>query len=332
VDARWAHTLHRMSHLAFVFPGQGSQSVGMAAGLAERSPAAAAVLAAADSALGEPLSTLAREGPVEELDRTENAQPAILAASIAILESLRETWARAGIPAPEPAFAAGHSMGQYSALVAAGAVSLTDGIRLVRERGRCMQASGEGRDGAMAAIIGLDDARLPELIAGAAAHGTFVVANRNAPGQVVVSGERSAIEVGAELARTLGAKRAIVLPVSVAAHSPLMTDAAAALRPVLDGVAFHDPHPPLLANADARPILTADAARTELIEHLTAGVDWIAAIERMRTAGVTTFVEVGPGKVLTGLIRRIAPDVEVVAADDPASADRLLALSSVPAT
>jgi [acyl-carrier-protein] S-malonyltransferase len=194
-----------------------------------------------------------------------------------------------------------------------------------------MQASGEGRDGAMAAIIGLDDASLPELVDGASAHGTFVVANRNAPGQVVVSGERRAIEAGAELARTLGAKRAIVLPVSVAAHSPLMAEAADAMRSVLDGVDFHDPHPPLLANADARPITTATGARAELVEHLTAGVDWIAAIQRMQAAGVTTFVEIGPGKVLTGLIKRIAPDVELIASDDPAAAERLMTLTSIPA-
>jgi [acyl-carrier-protein] S-malonyltransferase len=316
-----------MSHLAFVFPGQGSQSVGMGRVLAERSSAAAAVFAAADSALGEPISALAWDGPAESLDRTEQAQPAILAASIAILEALREGWSAAGIPAPVPAFAAGHSMGQYSALVAAGVLSLDDGIRLVRARGRAMQASGSGRDGAMAAIIGLDDARIPELVEGAATHGTFVVANRNAPGQVVVSGERPAIEAGAELAKTLGAKRAIVLPVSVAAHSPLMVEAADEMRGVLTGISFEDPRVTLLANADARPITTGEAARAELIDHLTAGVDWVAAVEHMTAAGVTTFVEVGPGKVLTGLIKRIAPDAELLAADDPAIFDQLLTLS-----
>ena len=316
-----------MSQLAFVFPGQGSQSVGMGHALAERSPAAAAVFAAADSALGEPISALAWDGPPESLDRTEQAQPAILAASIAILEALREGWAASGVAAPIPAFAAGHSMGQYSALVAAGVISLEDGIRLVRARGRAMQASGSGRDGAMAAIIGLDDARIPELVEGAGAHGTFVVANRNAPGQVVVSGERPAIEAGAELAKSLGAKRAIVLPVSVAAHSPLMAEAADEMRSVLAGIAFEDPSVTLLANADARPITTGEGARTELIEHLTAGVDWVAAVEHMTAAGVTTFVEVGPGKVLTGLIKRIAPDTEILAADDPAAFDHLLTLS-----
>jgi [acyl-carrier-protein] S-malonyltransferase len=316
-----------MSQLAFVFPGQGSQSVGMGRALADRSPAAAAMFAAADAALGEPISALAWDGPAESLDRTEQAQPAILAASIAILEALRAGWSAAGIPAPVPAFAAGHSMGQYSALVAAGVISLEDGIRLVRARGRAMQASGSGRDGAMAAIIGLDDARLPDLVEGAAAHGTFVVANRNAPGQVVVSGERPAIEAGAELAKSLGAKRAIVLPVSVAAHSPLMAEAADEMRGVLAGITFEDPRVTLLANADAHPITTGEAARGELIDHLTAGVDWVAAVEHMTAAGVTTFVEVGPGKVLTGLIKRIAPDAELLAADDPATFDQLLTLS-----
>ncbi len=318
-----------VSPLAFVFPGQGSQSVGMGRALVERSPAAAAVFAAADAALGEPISRLAWDGPTETLDRTEQAQPAILAASIAILEALRESWAAADVPAPVPAFAAGHAMGQYSALVAAGVIPFEDGIRLVRERGRSMQASGSGREGAMAAIIGLDDARIAELVQGAAAHGTFVVANRNAPGQVVVSGERPAIEAGAELARTFGAKRAIVLPVSVAAHSPLMAEAAERMRDVLAGITFSDPTVTLLANADARPITTGSAARAELVEHLTAGVDWVAAVEHMAGAGVTTFVEVGPGKVLTGLIKRIAPDAEILAADDSATFDRLLTLSPV---
>jgi [acyl-carrier-protein] S-malonyltransferase len=320
-----------MHQLAYVFPGQGSQSVGMGRALALESPAAAAVFAAADAALGEPISALAWDGPAERLDLTEQAQPAILASSIAILEALRERWAHEGLAPPAPAFAAGHSMGQYSALVAAGALSLADGVRLVRERGRLMQASGQGRDGAMAALIGLDDARLPELVAAASQHGVFVVANRNAPGQVVVSGERPAIEAGAELARSLGAKRAIVLPVSVAAHSPLMVEAADGMRAALAGIDVADPAVPLLANADGRSIDTAQGCRVELVEHLTAGVDWIRIVERMVATGVTTFVEIGPGRVLTGLIKRINPDVEVIPADDPGSLDRLLTLARVPA-
>jgi [acyl-carrier-protein] S-malonyltransferase len=320
-----------MTTPAFVFPGQGSQSVGMGQALAAASPAAAAVFAEADAALGEPISRLAFEGPAETLDRTENAQPALLAASIAYLAALRERWAREGSEAPAPAFAAGHSMGQYSALVAAEVISLADGVRLVRERGRLMQASGSGRDGAMAAILGLDDAALPALVERASAHGTFGVANRNAPGQTVVSGERRAIEAAAEIAKELGARKAIVLPVSVAAHSPLMAEAAEGMRRVLADFDFRDPIVPLLANADAREITTADGARAELVEHLTAGVDWVAAIERMTAAGVSTFIEVGPGRVLTGLIKRIAPDAEAIALDDPSAPDRL-AVPSATAT
>jgi [acyl-carrier-protein] S-malonyltransferase len=320
-----------MTSIAFVFPGQGSQSVGMGRELAATSSAAAAAWGAADAALGEPIGRLAWEGPADRLDLTENAQPALLAASIAILGALRERWSAAGLDAPAPAFAAGHSMGQYSALVATGVLSLEDGVRLVRRRGELMQASGQGRDGAMAALIGLDEAKLPDLLARAGAHGTFVVANRNAPGQVVVSGERAAIDAGAEIARELGARRAVVLPVSVAAHSPLMVEAADGMRETLEGVTFHDPSTTLLANADSRPITTAGGARGELVEHLTAGVDWVGAVERMTTAGVTTFVEVGPGKILTGLIKRIAPDADVIPADDPSTHDRLLDLAAVTA-
>ena len=319
-----------MTAPAFVFPGQGSQSVGMGQALAAASPAAAAVLAEADAALAEPLTRLAFEGPAEDLDRTENAQPALLATSIAYLAAVRERWARAGVDAPIPAYAAGHSMGQYSALVAAQVLSLADAVRLVRERGLLMQASGAGRDGAMAAILGLDDAALPALLERASAHGTFGVANRNAPGQVVVSGDRAAIEAAAEIAKDLGARKAIVLPVSVAAHSPLMADAAEGMRRVLADVEFRDPVVPLIANADARPITTADGARAELIEHLTAGVDWVAAVETMSAAGVTAFVEVGPGRVLTGLIKRIAPDAEAIALDDSSAPDRLAVPTLVP--
>lgn len=312
-----------MRTVAHVFPGQGSQSVGMGRALAAASPAAAAIFAEADAALGEPISALAWDGPAEMLDRTENAQPALLATSIAYLAALRERWAALGIAESAPAFMAGHSMGQYSAMVAAGVISLGDGIRLVRERGRQMQASGAGREGRMAAIIGLDDARLPELVERAGTHGIFGVANRNSPGQVVVSGERPAVEAALAIARELGAKRAIELPVSVAAHSPLMAEAADGMRAVLAAVAFHDPAAPLVANRDARPLTSAEAARGELVEHLTAGVDWVRAVETMAAAGVTTFIEIGPGRILTGLIRRIAPEAEAIATDAPSAPDGL---------
>jgi [acyl-carrier-protein] S-malonyltransferase len=305
-----------MTSFAFVFPGQGSQSVGMGRALAEASIAAAAIFAAADEALGEPISTLAFEGPEDRLNRTENAQPALLATSIAYLSTAHERAHATGMTIPNPRFYAGHSMGQYSAMVASSTLSMPDGVRLVRERGRLMQASGEGRDGAMAAVLGLDDAQLPELIRRASEHGVFAVANRNSPGQVVVSGERAAIEAAADIAKELGAKRALVLPVSVAAHSPLMAGAAEGMRRVLADVEFREPTASLLANADARAILDGEAARGELIEHLTAGVDWVAAVERMTADGVDTFLEVGPGKVLTNLIKRIAPGATAIALDD----------------
>jgi [acyl-carrier-protein] S-malonyltransferase len=303
--------------VAFVFPGQGSQYVGMGRALAQAHPAAAAVFDEVDAALGESLSQLAWDGPSETLDLTINAQPAILACSIAYLRALEEL----GALPMAPRFYAGHSMGQYSALVAAGVLELADAARLVRERGRQMQASAE--EGSMAAIIGLPDNRVAELEAAGRSAGVFTIANRNSPGQIVVSGSRAAVEIAAEKARELGAKRALVLPVSVAAHSPLMSRAADGMREVLAAVMFNDPAAPLLANADARELTTGDACRDELVEHLTRGVDWIAAVERMAAAGVTHFVEIGPGKVLSGLIKRIAPDVVPHAVDDQAADDRL---------
>ena len=312
-----------MHQIAFVFPGQGSQFVGMGQSLAATSPAAAAVFKTADQALGEPISRLAWEGPEEDLNRTENAQPALLAASIAYLQAVRERWNALSVDIPDPAFAAGHSMGQYTALVAAGALDLADAVRLVRTRGELMQSSGAGREGRMAAIIGLDDAKLPDLVAQASEHGIFGVANRNSPGQVVVSGERAAVEAALVIARALGARRVIELPVSVAAHSPLMAEAADGMRTVLEDITFQDPKPALLANADARLITTADGCRAELVDHLTTGVAWVGAGGAPHARGVTTFIEVGPGRVLTGLIRRIASDVVTLALDDPAAGDRL---------
>ena len=306
-----------MDRIAFVFPGQGSQSVGMGKILAEASPAAAAVLAEADEALNEPISRLAFDGPAEQLDLTVNAQPAIVAVSIAFLAALRERWAAVGIAAPEPVYIAGHSLGQYSAMVAAGVISLSDAVRLVRERGKQMQASGQGRSGAMAAIIGLADDRIPELLALGEPYGSVTVANRNSPGQIVISGDRAAVEAAVAGVKDLGARRGIVLPVSVAAHSSLMAEAAAGMTRVLAPIAFADPTVPLLANADAAPITSGEVARGELIAHLTRGVDWVAAVGRMSADGVTTFIEIGPGKVLTGLTKRIAPEANSIATDDP---------------
>ncbi|MEZ4595927.1 MAG: ACP S-malonyltransferase [Chloroflexota bacterium] len=300
--------------IALVFPGQGSQTVGMVQAL--REGAGGEVFRAVDRALGEDLGALIANGPAERLDLTENSQPAILAASIAIHRRWAERAAEAGLPAPM--FFAGHSMGQYSAMVAAGVLELEDAVRLVRERGRLMQASPAG---SMAAIIGLDDGRLPELVSIGSAAGVFTVANRNSPGQVVVSGEVAAVQAATEAAKGLGAKRAIMLPISIAAHSPLMAAAAEGMREAVARVPFHDPVAPLLANADARPLTTADDCRSELIDHLTQGVDWVRAIEVMRVGGVDAFVEVGPGKVLTNLTKRIDPTATTVVTDDPSAPD-----------
>jgi [acyl-carrier-protein] S-malonyltransferase len=305
-----------------IHPGQGSQSVGMGRELARVSPEAAAVWAEADEVLGEQLSRLAWEGPAEQLDMTVNAQPALLAASIAAHRALRAASERAGDGADfEPEIRSGHSMGQYSAMVAAGTMSLADGLRLVRERGRLMQEASP--DGAMAAIIGLDEAREPELLATGTAVGVLTIANRNSPGQIVISGDHDAVTAASEAARDLGARRAIVLPVSVAAHSPLMEPAAAGMRDALASVGFTDPDVPLLANADAATLATADACRGELIDHLTRGVDWVRSVRAMVDAGADTIIEVGPGKVLTGLVRRIAPDARAFATDDLITDDGL---------
>jgi [acyl-carrier-protein] S-malonyltransferase len=291
--------------------------------LARSSPDAAAVWQAADEALGEPISRLAWAGPADELDLTVNAQPALLAASIAAQRALEAS--QRGIPDGAglwpPSLFAGHSMGQYSAMVAAGVLDFADAIRLVRERGRLMQAS--SGDGAMAAIIGMPDERIDDLLAAGTPAGILVVANRNSPGQIVISGERAAVEAALEAARGLGARRAMPLPVSVAAHSPLMAGAAEGMRQALEGVSFANPGAPLLANADATPLTSGEACRAELIDHLTRGVDWVRAVETMTAAGTDTFVEVGPGKVLSGLVHRIASEARTIAIDDITTDDGL---------
>jgi len=299
---------------AYIYPGQGSQSVGMGRSLAVASPEAAAVWEAADDALGEPLSRLAWQGPAEQLDLTVNAQPALLAASIAAQRALDAALGSSPSPLSEPRYFAGHSMGQYSAMVAAGVLDLADGLRLVRERGRLMQAS--SGDGAMAAIIGLPEERIDELISVGAAAGVLTVANRNSPGQIVISGQRAAVEAATAAARDLGARRGMVLPVSVAAHSPLMAEAATGMRRALADVDFSSPRAPLLANANASLLTSGEACREELIDHLTQGVDWVSAVEHMAGSGVDIFIEIGPGKVLTGLVRRIAGEATTIAIDD----------------
>ena len=299
---------------AFVFPGQGSQYVGMGSALLERSPEAAQVMERADFALGFPISRLIAEGPADELNETVNAQPAILATSVAYLEAMRAEAADAGVTL-NPRSVAGHSAGQYAAAVAADAIDFETAIRLVRERGRIMQE--RGIEGGMGAIIGLSEEQVDEVVETARQHGEISVANENAPGQIVLSGVIPALVFALEMSKTIGARRAVQLTVSVASHSPLMRPARDEFGRILTRVPFRDPQVPMLGNVHATVIETADGLRRELTEHLVHGVQWTETVRRMAADGVTDFVEIGPGRVLTGLIRRIAPAASAHAVDAP---------------
>jgi [acyl-carrier-protein] S-malonyltransferase len=293
---------------AFVFPGQGSQYVGMGADLVERSPDAAAIYERADAALGFPLSRLILEGPADELNQTVNAQPAILAASVAYLEAMRAEAREAGVEL-DPVAVAGHSAGQYAAAVAADAIEFEEALRLVRERGRIMQE--RGIEGGMGAVVGLSDEQVHEIVEEARQHGEISVANQNAPGQIVLSGVIPALVFALEMSKTVGARKAVQLTVSVASHSPLMRRARDDFGRILARVPFRDPQIPMLGNVHATVIRTADGLRDELTEHLVHGVQWTASVRSMVASGVTDFVEVGPGRVLSGLIRRISPGATV---------------------
>jgi len=299
---------------AFVFPGQGSQYVGMGNAVLERSPAAADVMQRADAALGFPLSRLIAEGPSQELDLTVNAQPAILATSIAYLEAMREEAKAAGVELA-PQSMAGHSAGQYAAAVAADALDFETAIELVRERGRIMQE--RGIEGGMGAIIGLSDEQVHEIVDQAREHGEIGVANANAPGQIVLSGVIPALAFALEMSKTFGARKAVRLTVSVASHSPLMRRAKDEFTQILARVPFREPRVPMLGNVHATMIRSADGLRRELSEHLVHGVQWTDTIRRMAADGVTDFVEIGPGRVLSGLIKRIVPGVETHPLDAP---------------
>jgi [acyl-carrier-protein] S-malonyltransferase len=313
-QTRDAADVPRPRTVALVFPGQGSQYVGMGADLVKRSPAAAAAFERADEALGISLSKMILEGPAEELDLTVNAQPAILATSVAFLEAMREEASRDGIEIAPKALA-GHSAGQYAAAVAANAIDYADALRLVRERGRIMQE--RGIEGGMGAVIGLSDEQVHEILDAASEHGEIAVANRNAPGQIVLSGVVPALVFALEMSKTVGARKAVRLTVSVASHSPLMRRARDEFGRILARVPFRDPQVPMLGNVHASVISTADGLRSELTEHLVHGVQWTASVRRMTSGGVTDFVEVGPGRVLSGLIRRINPDAVTHAVDLP---------------
>ena len=308
----------------FVFPGQGSQYVGMGRDLYETYAEARALFDEADGTLGFSLSRLCFEGPKEELDDTINTQPAILAMSVACFKALGTRYKVQGKGREnleprtlnlEPAFVAGHSMGEYTALVAAGALDFADGLRLVRERGHVMKEAGELNPGAMAAIIGLDAGTLQEICQEASFQlpvSIVQIANYNAPGQIVISGHKEALERAMELAKERGARRVIPLAVSIASHSPLMQPAADAFASIVAQVDFHQPRVPVVANVTAAPITTVAEIRKELVEQLTSTVRWVESIQYMIAQGVTTFVEIGPKNVLTGLIRRIDKSVRVM--------------------
>jgi [acyl-carrier-protein] S-malonyltransferase len=310
----------RLHTTAFVFPGQGSQVVGMGRDLAEHERVARAAFDEADSILDFPLSRLCFEGPEAELNDTYNTQPALFVTSIAALRVL----AARGIGLP--AFAAGHSLGEFSALTAAGALAFADGVRLVRERGRLMKLAGERNPGGMAAILGLDRAVLDEVCAEATAltKRPIQVANDNCPGQLVISGDRNALEAALELAKARGAKRALPLTVSIAAHSALMATVAQDFKQVVEDTPFSDPQVPIIGNVGAQPLTDIDAIRADLSAQLTAPVAWTDSVRAMLAQGVTTFVEVGPKDVLTGLLKRIDANARGLKAGDRAGVEEVV--------
>jgi [acyl-carrier-protein] S-malonyltransferase len=312
-----------MSKRAFTFPGQGSQAVGMGRDLAATFPEARAVFDEVDAALGQKLSTLMFEGPEETLRLTENAQPALMAVSLAVVRVLA---ARGATVEKLADYVAGHSLGEYSALCAAGALGLADTARLLKLRGQAMQTAVPVGKGAMAAILGLDMAAVRSAVAEAASAGVCAVANDNAPGQVVISGEVAAVERASALAKEAGAKRALPLPVSAPFHCILMSPAADAMAEALRTVEITAPVVPLVANVTARPIRDPAEILVRLVEQVTAMVRWTESVGWLvGEGGVTELVELGAGKVLTGLAKRIAPDAAAVSIGTPADVDAFLA-------
>lgn len=288
--------------IAFVFPGQGSQAVGMGAGLAEAFPAAKAVFDEVDESLGQPLSKLMREGPEADLTLTENAQPALMAVSLAAMRALE---AMGFVLGDKVAYVAGHSLGEYSALAASGALSLADTARLLKIRGRAMQQAVPVGEGAMAALLGADLAQAQELAAAASEGECCQAANDNAPGQVVISGKKTAIERAVELAPKFGARRAVLLPVSAPFHCALMQPAADAMAEALSGVTISVPAVPVVANVLAEPISDPEAIRGRLVDQVTGMVRWRETMAFLAGNGVDTVYEVGAGRVLTGMARRL---------------------------
>ena len=289
--------------VAYIFPGQGSQWVGMGRDLYHDFPPARAVFDEADRRLGFALSRLCFEGPEEDLRQTINAQPAIVTASFACLEAARATG-----KLPAPAFVAGHSLGEYTALAAAGTLSFSDAVFLARERGRLMHEAGQKVPGGMVAVLGLDEVAMGE----ACRESGSLIANINCPGQLVISGREAAVTRGGELAKARGAARALRLQVSGAFHTPLMQPAVDGMAQAIAALSFKSPSVPIIGNTSARPLATADEVREELLTQLCHCVQWQKSVEFMAQSGVHTFIEIGPGKVLTGLVKRISRDAKLV--------------------
>jgi [acyl-carrier-protein] S-malonyltransferase len=313
------------TQVAFLFPGQGSQAVGMGADIFKVSPAARRVFESADEATGISLSDLCFQGPDNVLRETINAQPAIVTVNLALLAALQEalTEHTSSWSSPlTPSYTAGHSVGEYAALVASEALHLRDAVRLVRERGRLMHHEGTVCPGGMAAVIGMDAETLQEVCRDATAQSTahrardahpgegqVTIANFNAPGQIVISGDQDALSVAMELAKARGAKRVIPLAVSGAFHSPVMQPASAGLAQAIKSTDIYDATIPIIGNIDAKPLKQAQTFREELAQQIAAPVQWIRTIEYLVDAGVTIFLEIGPGQALTGMVKRIAKGV-----------------------
>ncbi|MBF8266984.1 MAG: Malonyl CoA-acyl carrier protein transacylase [Dehalococcoidia bacterium] len=304
--------------VAFLFPGQGSQAVGMGLELYKSSPAARAVFDEADRALGVPISRVIFEGPEDELRKTVNTQPAILTVSLACLKAMEEALGSARMP--RPAMVAGHSLGEYTALAAAGALGMADAMRLVRERGRLMQYASELRPGGMAAIMGLDSLILEEVCR----ETDTQISNMNTADQIVISGSLEALEKAMALASARGARRTVSLVVGGAFHSRLMEPAREGMATILKGLTIHKPAIPVVANCTGRPMTSVAEVKEELNSGLCSCVRWKETVEHMTQSGITRFYEIGPGKVLTGLVKRINGEAEVANVDN-AESIRLLA-------
>lgn len=297
--------------MAYVFPGQGSQRVGMGRDLYDAFPPAREIFEEADDALGFSLSRLCFEGPEEELAQTVNAQPAILTTSVACLKSAANI-TDGLIP---PAFVAGHSLGEYTALVAAGVLDFTDAVQLTRQRGMLMQEAGERIPGGMAAIIGLDELSVEEICQETGAQ----ISNLNSPTQIVIGGSRETLARAMDLARAMGAKYVTSLKVSGAFHCSLMQPATGGMAEAISRLNFSDPNVPIVVNSTAQPVTTTTEIKDELLQQLSSCVQWQKSVEYMVDSGVSTFVEIGPGQVLRGLIKRINPEAQILNVEDASS-------------